>query len=72
MGPDDGGSEIDSGPDSGPHTGMLAYTTHCLYCHGVNREGDPIGVYPALSNLDDEAYVTDVIEKGSSCRRSRT
>ena len=33
-------------------------------CHGMNREGDPLGVYPALSNLDDEAYVRDVMENG--------
>ena len=30
----------------GVHTGRIAYGTHCLYCHGVGREGDPIGVYP--------------------------
>ena len=55
---------MDSGADSGPHTGKLAYATHCLYCHDVNRKGDPMGVYPALSHLDDEAYVRDVIANG--------
>ncbi len=51
-------------PDAGLHTGRLAYATHCLFCHGVNREGDPIGIYPALTRLDDEAYVRDVIQNG--------
>lgn len=50
--------------ESGLHTGRLAYAMHCLYCHGVNREGDPIGIYPALTHLDDEAYVRDVIQNG--------
>lgn len=49
-----------------PHTGRIAYATHCLYCHGVEREGDPIGVYPALTELDpnDEEYVREVIDNG--------
>ncbi len=50
--------------DGVPHTGRLAYATHCLYCHGVNREGDPIGVYPPLTELDDESYVRDVVREG--------
>ena len=50
--------------DTGLHTGGLAYAMHCLYCHGVDREGDPIGIYPALTHLDDEADVRDVIQNG--------
>lgn len=51
--------------DNAPHTGRIAYATHCLYCHGVDREGDPIGVYPALTSLDDEDYVRRVIREGA-------
>lgn len=50
--------------DGTPHTGRIAYATHCLYCHGVDREGDPLGVYPALTQLDDEDYVRDVMRHG--------
>ena len=44
--------------------GRLAYATHCLYCHGPNRQGDPAGVYPALEGLEDERYVRDVLREG--------
>ena len=50
--------------DGETHSGRLAYATHCLYCHGVEREGDPLGIYPSLENLDDEGYVRDVIRDG--------
>ncbi len=47
------------------HSGRLAYGAHCLYCHGTAREGDSLGVYPALVDLEDEDYVRDVILNGS-------
>ena len=50
--------------DGETHSGRLAYATHCLYCHGVEREGDPLGIYPPLENLDDEGYVRDVVRDG--------
>ena len=50
--------------DGETHSGRLAYATHCLYCHGVEREGDPLGIYPSLENFDDEGYVRDVIRDG--------
>ncbi len=50
--------------DGETHSGRLAYATHCLYCHGVEREGDPLGIYPSLENLDDEGNVRDVIRDG--------
>jgi len=51
--------------EDAPHTGRIAYATHCLFCHGVDLEGDPIGVYPALTNLDDEDDVRRVIHEGA-------
>jgi len=53
--------EID---DGSVHSGKLTYSVHCAYCHGLDRGGDPVGVYPALSDLDDEGYVRDVIRDG--------
>jgi quinoprotein glucose dehydrogenase len=29
----------------------MHYARHCLYCHGVQRQGDPIGEYPPLVEL---------------------
>ena len=50
--------------DGAVHSGRLAYSVHCGTCHGADRGGDPIGVYPALTSLDDESYARDVIRDG--------
>jgi len=50
--------------DGETHSGRLAYATHCLYCHSVEREGGPLGIYPSLEDLDDESYARDVIQDG--------
>jgi quinoprotein glucose dehydrogenase len=36
----------------GRASGRQAYARHCIYCHGVDRKGDSLGVYPALLNLN--------------------
>jgi quinoprotein glucose dehydrogenase len=33
--------------------GRFVYGAHCLYCHGPEREGDPLGVYPSLLDLGE-------------------
>ncbi len=32
--------------------GKKVYVTNCMYCHGANGEGDPLGEFPGLTGLD--------------------
>lgn len=41
-------------------TATRLYAENCLSCHGVAREGDPLGAYPALIGLG-EKYTKDQI-----------
>lgn len=43
--------ESDGGNTAGLSTARKNYLTYCAVCHGKNREGDPAGVYPKLTNL---------------------
>ena len=48
-------------------TGRRLYARHCIYCHGVDRKGDPLGVYPALLDLKERSSrkeICDVIKNG--------
>ena len=40
--------------------GHRVYATHCLHCHGVDKQGDSLGVYPALTGLQDRRSAGDV------------
>ncbi len=31
--------------------GQTVYATECLYCHGTDLQGDPLGVYPSLVDV---------------------
>ncbi len=47
---------------SGGRLGKTVYARSCLYCHGIEGRGDPLGEYPALSDLSrrmprDEAAI---------------
>ncbi len=51
---------ISSESNARQSTATRLYAENCLSCHGVNREGDPLGEYPALINLA-ENYTKDQI-----------
>ena len=34
--------------DGGVSLGATVYANECLYCHGTDLQGDPLGVYPSL------------------------
>ncbi len=36
---------------SGGRLGKTVYARSCLYCHGIDGQGDPLGEYPALTEL---------------------
>jgi len=36
---------------SGGRLGKTVYARSCLYCHGIGGKGDPLGEYPALTDL---------------------
>jgi len=40
--------------------GRSVYGANCVYCHGVEREGDALGNYPALTNLAERRSRSDV------------
>ncbi|MDQ1089931.1 PQQ-binding-like beta-propeller repeat protein [Siphonobacter sp. SORGH_AS_1065] len=47
--------------------GQRLYTTHCVACHGPNRQGNPTSGYPSLINIQerrDRAFVTKIITNG--------
>lgn len=47
--------------------GRRTYARHCIYCHGVNRQGDTLGEYPALLTMRERLTrdeVEDVIVNG--------
>jgi quinoprotein glucose dehydrogenase len=48
--------------------GRFVYGAHCLYCHGPEREGDSLGVYPSLRGLSArfrEDEVRGVVREGT-------
>jgi quinoprotein glucose dehydrogenase len=46
------------------HSGRMVYATHCAYCHGIEREGDSLGAFPSITDLDDETHVRDLLREG--------
>ncbi|MCU0326684.1 MAG: PQQ-binding-like beta-propeller repeat protein [Spirosomaceae bacterium] len=48
-------------------SGKQLYQTHCMSCHGANREGNEDGSYPSLQKIDKiytESAVLQLIQKG--------
>jgi quinoprotein glucose dehydrogenase len=48
-------------------SGKKLYQTHCMTCHGVNREGNKDGTFPSLHNIEtkyNEAVILQLISKG--------
>lgn len=45
--------------DRGTRKGKMIYARHCLYCHGVDRQGDPLEIYPPLIGLKDRLTKKD-------------
>tara|TARA_B100001123_G_scaffold422922_2_gene532460 strand:+ start:1333 stop:3537 length:2205 start_codon:yes stop_codon:yes gene_type:complete len=39
--------------------GNRVYATNCLHCHGIDKQGDTLGVYPALTTLSDQRSESD-------------
>jgi quinoprotein glucose dehydrogenase len=50
-------SEQAKGPSRGAR---MLYARHCLYCHGVRRQGDSAGEYPPLTNLEGKLTRDDI------------
>lgn len=42
---------VEMARDRAARDGQMVYAQHCLYCHGVDMRGDPLGVYPPLERL---------------------
>ncbi len=40
--------------------GRAVYGANCLYCHGPEREGDALGVYPSLTGLDERLEAGEI------------
>lgn len=51
---------LSSGAGARSSTATRLYAENCLSCHGIAREGDPLGEFPALINLS-EKYTKDQI-----------
>ncbi|MCU0468913.1 MAG: PQQ-binding-like beta-propeller repeat protein [Arcicella sp.] len=48
-------------------SGKQLYQSHCMSCHGANREGNEDGSYPSLQKIDKiytESAVSQLIQKG--------
>jgi len=48
-------------------SGKKLYQTHCMNCHGVNREGNEDGTFPSLQNIEtkyNETAILQIISKG--------
>ena len=41
--------------------GHRVYAQHCLQCHGIDRTGDELGVYPALDDLVGRLTTEDTL-----------
>lgn len=41
------------GSDPALREGAMTYARNCLYCHGVNREGNPFNMYPSLQGIGE-------------------
>lgn len=50
-------TEQSSGPTRGAR---MLYARHCLYCHGVQRQGDTAGEYPPLVDLERRMTRDDI------------
>ena len=64
---------IDVDADGEATSGELVYANECLYCHGVDRQGDQLGVYPALTDLParlSRTTVEDVVRAGTGAMPS--
>jgi quinoprotein glucose dehydrogenase len=42
------------GDRGGGRRGKMVYARSCLYCHGVEGKGDPLGYYPGLTRLQKD------------------
>ena len=60
--------------DPGPrHFGEKVYAQHCIFCHGVDRQGDALQVYPSLLELDkrlSRQQTSQVIVRGKGAMPS--
>jgi quinoprotein glucose dehydrogenase len=52
----------DSADHSDSH-GKRVYSQNCVYCHGVDLKGDPLRVFPPLSDLQKKFTLEEMTEK---------
>ena len=49
------------GRDPALQKGAMIYAKQCLFCHGVEREGNPLSMFPALKGLAERLQRPDAI-----------
>ncbi len=47
------------GSDPALRTGAMIYAKQCLFCHGVEREGNPFNMYPSLQGIGERVKRED-------------
>ena len=53
--------------DDMQNAGLAVYSNECLYCHGVDGRGDPLGVHPSLVDVPTKftkSTVAEIITRG--------
>ena len=53
--------EVDPGASRIAAAGHRLYTQHCLQCHGIDRKGDSLGVFPSLVDLSERMTVDEAL-----------
>jgi quinoprotein glucose dehydrogenase len=49
--------------------GKMTYARNCLYCHGVDGQGDPLGDFPSLADLGsrlEEGEIRELVRTGKN------
>ena len=53
--------QVDPGASRAAAAGHRLYAQHCLQCHGIDRSGDSMGVFPGLVGLAERMTVAEAI-----------
>ena len=53
--------EVDAGASRAAAAGHRLYAQHCVQCHGIDRSGDSLGVFPGLVGLAQRMTMAEAI-----------